>query len=421
MYIGVDLGTTACKSCLYDESGALIKFASAKYPLVTMPNGIAEQDANDWFWAAKQTIGEIAKEAGGNIKSICFSTQGISFVAVDRAAMPLCNAISWLDMRAIGETEALERHFGKELIYDKTKKHIMPQYSLPKLMWFKNNCPEAYKKAHKLLMPLDFLNFKLTGKPITDRSMASGTMLYNIDSKKWDGELLDFSGISEEKLPEIKTAGESLGTILPKVADELGLPASTELVLGAQDQKLAAIGAGISEGVCTVSLGTSTAVTKLNVSLKYNCPLFDFDDGRIFAETCLPTTGAAIDWLSSIMGLGYEEMDALAKDAPKGANGVFFDANLSEFGSITQLCLDSSRGDIIRALYECICRGIKEKIDQMGGAKNLRVFGGGFKSELLCKILADTANLEVCVAKTVETAALGAAMLASGCKIKKEL
>lgn len=424
------MGTTACKACLFNEKGSELARSSIEYSLITLPGGCVEQDAEVWFKAVRQNITEILKNAGGDVKALSFSTQGISFVPVDETGTPLYNAISWLDTCASCETEVLEKYFGADGIYDKTGKPVFNQYSLPKLMWFAKNCVKLYEKTYKFMTPPDYLNFRLTGKTVTDRSMASGTMLYNIKLRRWDEEISDFSGISIDKLPEVRTAGECLGTVKPEIAKKLGIPETKEVILGGQDQKLAAIGAGIAENICTVSMGTSsTAITKLvnpagffesdafKEFKRFKCPIFDFDDSRIFAEPSLSTTGAAIKWLSSILGISYEEMDTLAEKAAYGANGVRFDANLSESGSITRLNLASSKKDIVRALYEDICYGIKEKVGMVGGAKELRVFGGGFKSKILRRILADIMNVGVYAADTVETAVLGAAILASLCQI----
>ncbi len=413
LYIGIDLGTTCCKARLYDETGKVLGENSISYPLIASGKNV-EQDANAWFNAVKENIKALVPFATDEIAAISFSTQGISFVPVDKDGAPLANAITWLDTRAETETESLKDAFGSEYIYKKTGKPMLSVYTLPKLIWFMKNCPSVYEKAYKLLMPLDFLNFKFTGKAVTDISMASGTMLYDIHNRKWDEELLKFSGISSLKLPDILPAGTEIGRILPQLAKELGISAETSIVMGSQDQKLAAFGAGISEGLCTVSIGTATAISKINATKNAGFPLFAYNDNIMFAETSISTTGAAIEWLSRVLGLSYKEMDELARQSPKGSNGVVFDLNLSVSGSIQNLNLGITKGDIIRALYESIATEITNKVRQMGGANYICVFGGGSNSDILNQILADTSGIEVCVMETAETATLGAVMLASG-------
>ncbi|MDR0405561.1 MAG: hypothetical protein LBH54_02070 [Clostridiales bacterium] len=407
-YIGVDLGTTNCKACLYDENGTVLAKSASPQRLIT-ENGSAEQDANGWFEGVKRCIKALAAK---NVAAIGISTQGISFVPVDRDGNPLCNAVTWLDTRAHAETERLREVFGEKVIYEKTGKPLNAAYTLPKLLWLQAHRPDLYRRADQFLLPLDYLNLKLTGRAVTDRSMASGTMLYHLAARDWDADLTEFSGIAREQLPEIGTAGTRVGTLLPNAARELDLPETVTVILGGQDQKLAALGAGIAEGVCTVSLGTATAVSKLNPPHGSGCPLFDFDDGRVFAEASIPTTGAAIAWLSGVLRVGYGEMDALAAKSPSGANGVRFGVDFTVGGGVSGLTLNTSSGDLVRALYEGIAREIKDKIAQMGGAERLRVFGGGANSAVLLRVISEVTQIDLRAARTAETAALGAAILA---------
>lgn len=426
MYIGIDLGTTAFKGALFDKDGKLRGEFRRDYPLISRGDRV-EQDANEWWRLTTQALTELGAPAANKaVKSVSISTQGISFVPVDRNGTPLHNAFSWLDTRAKQEYELLKIHFGEEKIYEKTGKPMRgPSNTLSKLMWFNRNCPELYERTYKFLLPLDFLNYKLAGKAVTDYTMASGTMLYNLRDKCWDRELLAFSGIFKEKLPDVMCMGSRIGKILPEVAAQTGLDPECEIILGGQDQKLAAIGAGLesADEACTVSIGTATAITKLTrgdlAAFKRNCiPLFVFDNKLYAAESSIATTGAAIKWLSEIIGESYFEMDAMAERSPPGANDVVFNHSLKVSGGISGLKLSTRKCDIVRALYESICHEINLGIQGLGGAKELLVFGGGAKSEILCRILAYITGLPVYVTDTVETASLGAAMLASGKKIK---
>ena len=420
MYIGLDLGTTVCKGALYDNNMNQCGEYYHEYSLIT-DGDYVEQNADDWWNMVKKTLKTLNELIPNDtVTAIGISTQGISFVPVDEYGTPLHNAFSWLDKRPKEETALLGLRFGENEIYRKTGKPLSAAYTLPKLMWFKKHYSELYEKTHKLLMPLDFLNFKLTGNAVTDYTIASGTMLYNLRDKCWDSELLEFSGITEDKLPQVICMGTEIGRILPDVAKELGIDSGCKIILGGQDQKLAAIGAGIvsSEDVCSVSIGTATAVTKLKPSNfipsdKSKIPLFVFDDNHIAAEESIMTTGAAIKWLAGIINESYANMDILAEQASPGANGVQFDLSLSTAASIYGLTLATRKEDIIRALYESICYEIKSCIDRLGGAVEIRVFGGGSKSGPLCRMLAEITGLNVCVTDTSEAAALGAAMIAS--------
>ena len=273
LLLGLDLGTTGCKSNLFNMDGAIVSESYIEYPLINTLEGYIEQDANIWWILIKKVIHETITKASVNakdIKALGISTQGISFVPVDIEGNTLYNAISWLDTRSIEETEFIRTTFGDSWIYNKTGKRISAAYTITKMMWLRKNLPDIYDKSYKLLMPLDYLMFKFTGKAVTDHSIASGTMAYDIHKKNWDTEILAACDIDIEKLPEIKNSGYKAGFIKPEIALETGLSCETEIILGAQDQKCAALGAGIDKGICTVSLGTATAITSL-----FDAPVLD--------------------------------------------------------------------------------------------------------------------------------------------------
>lgn len=417
-YIGIDLGTTGCKSILFDAAGATLAEFYQEYALIA-DGDIVEQDANLWWELVQKAVSTVAKAAEGSVKALSISSQGISFVPVNEKGEPLSNAVSWLDTRARKELAEIGERFGEEDIYARTGKRLSPAYTLSKLMRCIRKAPELYQKAYKILLPLDYLNFRFTGNPVTDHSMASGTMFYNINTRDWDDELLAFGGIDRDKLPEIGVAGDFVGKLLPEVADALGLSPDVEVYLGAQDQKCAAIGAGIDEDSCTVSLGTSTAITKFQtqpmVDPAVKVPCFVLDETHWVSEFALSTTGAALRWLSQKLfdGKNYQELDRLAEEAPSGCNGVRFDCDLTADGAISGLSLSTTQGDVVRALYEGIGRSILDAVEKMGGAKRLLLFGGGSKSDIWCRVIAEVTGMPVCVLSTPETANLGAAILAS--------
>ena len=417
-YIGIDLGTTGCKSILFGENGGTLAEFYQEYALIANGESV-EQDANLWWNLICEAVKTVARAANGDVAALSISSQGISFVPVNEKGEPLYNAISWLDTRAHTELSEIGDRFGEEAVYARTGKRLNGAYTYSKLMWMIRNLPEVYKEAYKILLPLDYLNFRLTGNPVTDHSMASGTMFYNINARDWDDELLAFGQIDRDKLPAIGTAGDFVGKLLPEVADALGLSRDVEVYLGAQDQKCAAIGAGIDEDSCTVSLGTSTAITKFQtkpmVDPAVKVPCFVLDETHWVSEFALSTTGAALRWLSQKLfdGKSYQELDLLAEQAPVGCNGVRFDCDLTADGAITGLRLSTTQGDIVRALYEGIGRSILDAVNKMGGAKRLLIFGGGSKSDIWCRVIAEVTGMSVCVLSTPETANLGAAILAS--------
>lgn len=418
MFIGVDLGTTGCKAVLYDESGAVLSQFNKEYELITKGDGIF-QDAQKWFSMVCDSICSVAKGRESLIEAISFSVQGISFVPVDRNGEPLTDAYSWMDTSATRQEDALRAAFGDEVIYQKTGKPLKSMYTLPKLMKFKADFPALYEKTALLLTPLDFLNLKFTGLAVTDYTCASGTMLYNINTHSWDKELLAFSGIDYSKLPEVQKMGSSLGKILPQVADALNLPEDTEIVLGGQDQKLAALGAGVSDDAFVMSIGTASVITT-RANVKCTCPRFAWDEELTLYEAVIPFTGACVKWACSNLfgGISYQQLDALAEGAVNGSGGVRFDPNFEKGAALTDITLAATPQNLAYAVFEGICLEMNRQIKALGATRRLLVFGGGANSEVWCKILARVTGCEICILDTEQTASLGAAMLASKGLIK---
>ncbi len=415
MYLGIDLGTTGLKCVMYDKDGTVLSEYNEEYPLIFI-GSFVEQDCNLWWEKITEAVRGLSAECGSEVEALSISTQGISFVPVDEKGNTLYNSINWLDMRAKEECDELAAHFGENVIFRKTGKLCDASYSLPKIMWFKKNRPEVYEKTYKLLFPLDYLNMKLTGKFVTDYTIAGGTMLYNIRELCWDKEIMDYCGIDEGILPDVLPMGSDIGKILPEVAESFGISGECRVVMGAQDQKVAAIGAGLNEEVCTMSFGTATAVTKMQKYALDESEVcqFRFDDNYYVSEGVAETSGAALKWLSHIMGdISYKEMDVLAESSVAGANGVTMETQFSVGASMSGMTLSTTKGDLIYALYEGVCRETALRIEQMGGAAEIRVFGGGSKSRIWCDILARITGCRVCILDTPETASRGAAILAS--------
>lgn len=415
MYIGVDLGTTGCKVVLFDRSGKIVSQFNKEYPLICR-GSFVEQDADKWWELVCEGITAVRGDFGSDIAGISVSTQGIAVVPVDIHGRAMAKAISWLDTRAVEEKEYFEDTVGRDTVYRTTGKFVSAEYTLPKLMWLKRHEPELYGAAHKFLLPLDFLNLRLCGRAVCDYTIAGGTMAFDIKNKRYDSSLLDAAGVDERLLPEVACMGERLGYILPDVADMLGISRKCAVYLGGQDQKIAAIGAGIGEANVTVSFGTATAVTKLtrNLPEKTDFSRFRFNEEFYSYEGVVATSGAALKWAQSAIfaDLTYKELDRLAEEAG-GSDGTVFDTDLTCGGTISGITLKTTTGNIVYALFEGVAMRIAEFAADMGGCDSLTVFGGGSKSRIWCQILADVSSREVVALSTPETAALGAAILAS--------
>lgn len=431
MYLlGIDLGTTGCKSMVFDEKGTIISSSYIEYELIITEDGI-EQDANVWWDNVKQTVQVCLKEAGihgDEIAGLSVSSQGIAFVPVDGKGNTLYNAISWLDGRSTKEVKRIKEHCDPKEIFYHTGKNINACYVLPQLMWLKDQKPEVYEKTYKVLMAHDYIIYKLTGNMVTDLSMASGTLAYDIHEKKWMTEWMETFGIDAFKFPKIMVMGQKVGTVLPEIAKELGLSTKAKVIVGAQDQRCASLGAGIDKGIFTVSLGTASAICAISdrpvIDDNMHVTCCGLDESHWIFETVVSTAGVALKWLKNTFfsTLTYEEMDLMAYSSDPLSGGVAFYPHLSvdssgkANGTFTGLSLQTKPQDIIRAVLEGVAFQIKIHINHMEkiGVKGneIRIFGGGANSSVWCQIIADILNKKVVVPRTHETANLGAAIIA---------
>lgn len=300
--IGLDLGTTGCKSMVFDTTGRILGEHYIEYEVIFLPDGGAEQDAELWWKYAAEAIAAAVKKAGIDPREaagISVSSQGCAFVPVGRDGKPLSNAISWYDTRALPQARALYARYGEKTLFYRLG-HPAESLVFPELLRLKEEAPELYQKAWKFLMPHDYLICRMTGRAVTDPSMASGSMCYDVPAGTWARDLLREYGIDEEKLPELCEAGTVAGTLLPEAAAQMGLCCDTVVAVGMQDQKIAALGAGIRTGNITVSLGTASAVETLcksprrDVQMQVQC--HGFGSGMWALENSVDTAGAALKW-----------------------------------------------------------------------------------------------------------------------------
>lgn len=443
--IGIDLGTTGCKSAVLDEELNILGEAYIEYPLINLSACEIEQDANQWWDLTRQAIRISVRKSGINpesVKGISVSSQGIAFVPVDRSIHPLRNAISWLDTRAVRQKHAiLEKYHEKEL-YGITGKRVSEYYILPKLIWLRENEPLIYEKTYKFLMPLDYITARLCGECVTDHTMASGTILYDLNKQEWAGEILEGFEIDERRLPKISWSGSAAGTIKKEVASELGLPDSIIVAVGGQDQKCASLGAGIDKAIATISLGTASAIEQKCdrplIDDQMRIPCFSYlSKGEWVAEGCVSTAGAAMKWFKETLfkDKSYKEIDNMAEYSADKGNKVFFYPHLTGAGipywreevkgCFYGITLSTGNGDIARSVVEGIAFQVKANLDVMQGmylpVEEVRLFGGGANSSMWCRLFSNILNKKVKVLSTSETANVGAAILAgSGCGIFKD-
>ncbi len=435
-FLGLDIGTTGCKSMLFDEKLNIISEDYIEYDLQYPDSEFVEQNPLELWEMTKQTIKNTvtkSKVVPEQIKAMGISTQGIAFVPINKDGKELYNIISWLDTRAKDQIKQIEEVLDADYIFKTTGKRISASYTLPKIMWLKDNKPDVYENTYKFLMVMDYVTYKLTGEIKTDYSMASGTMMLDITKRDWDMHILNSCGIDTGKLPQVKKMGDMVGILDAKIASELGLNPDTKVVLGAQDQKCAALGAGIEEGIVTVSLGTSTAISVLCkepvLDKQQRIPCFALDEKNYVLEAVISTSGVTFKWLKKLFGMEYDDMCTLAEKASLGSNELFFYPHFTGAASpywkenakgfFYGISLNTDKSDMIRSLLEGIAFQMKINIDaaqEITGIKinEIRLFGGGSNQELWAQIIADVTGLTVSILYTSEVANVGAAMLAMG-------
>lgn len=427
MILGIDLGTTGCKAVLFTASGKMIGESYLEYGVFGNSSVEIEQDADKWWLLTKEAVRLALKNAGikgTRVRALSVSSQGIAFVLISSTGKVLSPAFSWLDTRAKQETDEILNRFSFGQIFQITGKRISPVYVLPKLLWIRKHAKKSFDTAAKFVMGEEFLINKFTGICVTDHSMAAGTLMYDVRKLCWSNKIVDTFNIPREKLPTIQWAGTPIAKLQNSVAKKLGLSCDTMVVLGGQDQKCAAYGAGIKSGIATVSLGTAAAITVLvNKPIfdkKMRIPCFPFvQKNQWVLEAVVSTGGASLKWMRELLVdviknsdssrepvLDYYRLDELAKKSPVGANRIFFYPHLSgassphwneqQFAEFSGISLATKIEDFVRAVMEGVAFEIKLNLDALeaiiGRIDSLYLFGGGAKSNLWCSIITNVTN-----------------------------
>ena len=434
-YIGVDLGTSALKLVMMKGNGELVKTVSKEYPLYFPRSGWSEQNPTDWFLAVKEGLKELAAFADEKIAGISFGGQMHGLVILDKDDNVLRPAILWNDGRSTEETDYLNNVIGKEKLSELTANIAFAGFTAPKILWVKNNEPEIFAKISKIMLPKDYISYMLSGSFSTDYSDASGMLLLDVKNKKWSKEMIDICSISEDMLPKLYESYEVVGAIKPELAKELGLNDDIKIIAGAGDNAAAAIGtATVGEGACNISLGTSGTVfiSSKNFGVDSFNALHSFAhaDGNYHLMGCMLSAASCNKW--------WMEEILKTKDFAKeqsdidnlGENNVFFLPYLmgersphndpDAAGTFIGMRMDTKREDMTLAIFEGVTFALRDSLEvaRSLGIKIDRtmICGGGAKSPLWKRLVANILNVEVEVPVSEEGPGFGAAILAAvGC------
>jgi len=438
LYIGIDLGTSAVKLLLVDETGAIRREVTKDYPLSFPQPGWSEQNPADWWDGCVSGVRELlAGEDASQVAGIGAGGQMHGLVALDAQDAVIRPAILWNDGRTGEEVEYLNSVIGKEKLSALTANIAFAGFTAPKILWMQKHEPENFARIAKIMLPKDYINYRLTGVHCCDYSDASGMLLLDVQHKRWSKEMLDICGVSEAQMPKLFESFAVVGTVLPEIAAELGLPAGVKVVAGAGDNAAAAVGTGVvGEGGCNLSLGTSGTlfISSAHFGVDPNNALHAFAhaDGGYHLMGCMLSAASCNKWFCEEI-LNTADYPAEQKPITEdrlGRNHVFFlpylmgerspinDVNAR--GCFVGMTMDTSRADLTQAVLEGVAFAIRDSLEV---ARSLgleipssKLCGGGAKSPLWRKIFANVLGIPLEMVKTEQGPGYGGAMLAMvGC------
>lgn len=433
LYVGIDLGTSAVKLLLMDGSGKIQKIVSREYPLYFPHPGWSEQKPEDWYAQTMDGMKELLSECDkSQVAGISFGGQMHGLVILDENDEVIRPAILWNDGRTTEECDYLNNVIGKETLSKYTANISFTGFTAPKILWVKNKEPENFSKIHKIMLPKDYIAYKLSGVHCTDVSDASGMLIFDVKNRCWSKEMCDICGIREDMLAKVYESYEAVGTILPQAAAELGIPETVRIVAGAGDNAAAAVGTGtVGDGRCNISLGTSGTVfissKSFGVDKNNALHAFAHADGHYHLMGCMLSAASCNKWWMDEI-IGTTDYAAEQKQIAKlGENHVYFlpylmgersphnDPNAR--GTFIGMTMDTTRADMTQAVLEGVAFALRDSFEV---AKSLgiqiertKICGGGAKSPLWKKMIANILNIKVDVIESEEGPALGGAILAA--------
>ena len=430
MLLGVDIGTTCTKACMYDEAGRLLGSFQRPTPTRQLPNGGAEYEASAIEHVAFEAMRQVS-ERFGPPQAIGISGIAESGFLVDRAGGPLIPAIAWFDGRTAPQAARWGDRMDPFELFCRTGLHFGPIHTACKLEWHKENSPEAWKEATGWLGVAEYLAFRMTGQRGTDPSLASRTLLFRIDRGEWDEELCELAAVPPELLPPVREAGTGVGGLLASVGRNISAPEGIPVAVCGHDHVCGVFGAGaMRPGEVVDSMGTAEACLLTLHSPPLNNAVYDLDllvgqhvvPGGFYVAASLPESGGAVEWMLRLLQGDEEDLPRWtewAETLSPGEGGVVLPRLHGEDYGMA-FCALSKEGDpahVLRALLEGLTLEIDATLKQAAratgtGLENLTVIGGGARNALWRQLKADASGLPVRVVSDPQCVARGAAMLA---------
>lgn len=433
-FIGVDLGTSACKFLLMDEKGAILNVVSEDYDVEFPHPGWSQQNPADWWAAVRRGIPALlAGHDASKVAGIGCGGQMHGLVALDADDEVIRPAILWNDGRTVEQVRYLNEEVGVEKLLEWTGNIAYAGFTAPKILWMRDEEPENYARIAHVMLPKDYVNHLLTGVYATDVSDASGMLLLDVATRAWSAPMLELCGLTAGQLPAVHESYEAIGTLLPEVAAELGLPGGVVVCAGAGDNAAAAVGTGcVGAGAMNVSLGTSGTVfipTAGFSPVGDRIHSFCHADGGWHLMGCILSAASCNAWWAGdILGTDDFAGEQAGIDAADASLDLpyFLPYLMGERtphndtlarGAFVGMCMSTTRADMARAVLEGVAFAIRDSVEI---ARSLgvdvaasTVCGGGAKSPLWLRMLADVLGIELRLPATEQGPGYGGALLAA--------
>ena len=434
LYIGVDLGTSAAKFLLVDGEGQVLRQTAREYPLRMPRPGGSEQDPACWWEACRQGVPELlAGFDAGQVRAIGAGGQMHGLVALDGDDRVLRPAILWNDGRTAAQVDYLNGKIGRETLSRYTANIAFAGFTAPKLLWMRENEPALFARIARIMLPKDYLVYKLTGVHSTDYSDASGTLLLDVEHRRWSEPMCRLCGVDGRWLPRLYESWEPVGTLTPEAAAALGLPGDVLVCAGAGDNAAAAVGTGtVGPGGCNISLGTSGTVfissDRFGVDPNNALHAFAHADGGYHLMGCMLSAASCNRWwMDGILGDGdYDAAQAAIDPERLGRNRVYYlpylmgersPINDTDARSVfVGMTMDTTRADMTQAVLEGVAFAIRDSLE-VARSLGLTVTrsslcGGGSRSPLWRRILANVLGVRLDMTATEQGPGYGGAILA---------
>jgi xylulokinase len=437
-WLGIDVGTGGTRALLVDAQGKLAQAFTSPHEDIRMERPLwAEQRPEDWWDAAQQAIRGVLAQAGitgSDVRGIGFSGQMHGLVMLDAADRVIRPALIWCDQRSQRQVDGINESVGRDTVLQRTANPVLTGFTLPKLLWVRDNEPGHFDVLRKVLLPKDYIRFRLTGDHATDVSDASGTSFFDVVQRRWSHDVMDRLGLSPTILPGVFESRQITGRVSKSGAVATGVAEGTPVVAGGGDQAASAVGNGIVEsGTVSCTLGTSGVVFA-----HMETPAYD-ERGRVHtfchavenAWHVMGVTqgaGLSLQWFRNQLapGIAYEALTSEAATAPAGAQGLFWlpylmgertpHLDASARGGWIGITARHTRADLIRSLFEGVSYSQKDCLDIIEAmrvqVRSVRLSGGGARSAFWQQMLADVFGKPVSILENQEGSAYGAALLA---------